>query len=290
MSRELTQLICYPGLYLKMDPNSGEYVSFIKNVLGEHLDQLLRKHRDGYLFPEVMEGHVAEIDMVEKDLQTLKEMFEAKHEHMIATVEQRKEFQNKCSALRRELADEKQSNASLSKKVEDQKGEIAELKRHLAGAQASTAADTQKLDRLEIELKERADGRVAEAEQRLESMRELLSLERQKFEALQNCPPVQPHTPPPPARRESMAGSMRDIMEKFQIVMHGCTNLISKQACHYFDSMRHAPDYAAQDVAVYEGRFMSEMNALGNTLGSFCEQMGCPPLYGEVDVSVNFAP
>jgi uncharacterized coiled-coil protein SlyX len=248
-----------------MDPNSGEYVSFIKNVLGVHLDQLLRKHRDGHLFPEIMEGHIAEIDIVENDLQKLKEMFEAKHEHMLATMERRAEYQE-------QLVWEKQNNASLTKKVEHQKGEIAELKRQLAEAQTSIAADTQKHDRL------------------VESMRELLLLERQKFEALQKCHPPPPLPPPPqPARRETPSGKMAEIMERFQIVMQGCTSLVSQQAFLYFNSMRSAPDYAAQDVAVYEGRFMSEVNALGNTLGSFCKHMGCPPLSGDINTSVNFA-
>ena len=284
LNGKLTQLIYYPGRTSKMDPNSEDYVYFIKNVFGKHLDQLMLKHRDAYLFPEVLDGHVAEIDMVEEDLQRLKEMFEAKHKHMIATRERRREFQEECSILRLDLANEKKATATLMQKDVDQTAKIAELERELVAAHASIAADMQKHNRLETELKKKADERVAEAEQRLESMRELLSLERQKFEALQRCPPAPPPAPP---RRESMHGSMVEIMDEFQIVMQGCTTLISQQASHYFGSMRSAPDYT--DVSMYEGRFMREVNALGTSVGAFCKEMGCLPLYGEVDVSVNFA-
>ena len=267
-----------------MDPNSEEYGYFIKNVLGNHLDQLLRKHRDAYLFPELLDGHVPEIDMVETDLQRLKEMFEAKHRHMIATMERRKDYQEQCSALRRELANEKQVTASLLKKTDDQKGRIAELERELAGTQATIVANVQKHERLETELRKTTEERISDADQLLRSMRELLSLEKQKFEALQQC-----HPPPQPTRRESTPGSMTEIMDQFQIVMQGCTTLISKQASHYFESMRSASDYSAPDVGVYEERFTRELNALGDTLGSFCRKMGCLPLSGEVDISVNFA-
>ena len=292
LNEKLTQLIYYPGLNLKMDPNSGEYDHFIKDHLGPHLNNLLHKHRNAHLFPEVLDGQVEEIDMIENDLQKLRELFQAKHEHMVATSERRKEYQEQWCVLRQDLSNEKQNSARLFKEVADQKTKIADLERELTGAQTTIAANVQNHDRLVTELKKKADERVAEAEKLLESMRERLSLEREnieamqkKIEALQKCPPSQP----PAVRRESPSGSMADIMHDFQIVMHGCTTLISYKASDYFDSMRRAPDYAAHDVAMYEGRFMSEVNALGNTLGSFCKEMGCPPLYVEdFHSSVNF--
>lgn len=285
MDIRLTQLIYYPGLNLEMDPKSEEYALFITNVLGDHLNQLLYKHRNAHLFPEVLDGQVAEIDLVEDDLQKLQEMFEAKHEHMIATAERRKEFQEQCSVLRSELKNEKQNTERLAKEVHDQKNKIAALEQEVAGAESRIADNVQKHNRLESELKKKSDQRLAEAEQHIELLREQIQfLERQKSEVMQTRRP-----PPPQAKRESQSGSMAEIMDQFQIVMHGCTTLISEQATQYFGSMRSAPDYAAQDVAMYEGRFMSEVNALGNTLGSFCKHMGCPPLHGDVYTSVNFA-